>query len=51
MFLFCFLLIFRGSPYKNPTHLQAQQIALSEKYEQLSDKVNAEFNKQFVANL
>ncbi|EMQ2216515.1 VPA0450 family T3SS effector inositol phosphatase [Vibrio parahaemolyticus] len=36
---------------KNPTHLQAQQIALSEKYEQLSDKVNAEFNKQFVANL
>ncbi|EKM32274.1 hypothetical protein VCHENC02_2153 [Vibrio harveyi] len=31
--------------------LQTQQIALSEKYEQLSDKVNAQFNQQFVANL
>ncbi|NHB86675.1 VPA0450 family T3SS effector inositol phosphatase [Photorhabdus tasmaniensis] len=36
---------------KNPSQLQTQQIALSEKYELLSDKVNAEFNKQFVANL
>ncbi|MCE1914993.1 endonuclease, partial [Enterobacter hormaechei] len=36
---------------KNPAQLQTQQIALSEKYELLSDKVNAEFNKQFVANL
>ncbi|MEZ8680228.1 VPA0450 family T3SS effector inositol phosphatase [Vibrio splendidus] len=31
--------------------LQTQQIELTEKYEQLNRKVNAQFNQQFIANL
>ncbi|ABO92561.1 hypothetical protein ASA_P5G089 (plasmid) [Aeromonas salmonicida subsp. salmonicida A449] len=41
----------RTVPNLTTGQLQTQQNILSEKYEQLSDKVNAQFNQQFVANL
>ncbi|AQS36434.1 hypothetical protein Sps_01265 [Shewanella psychrophila] len=41
-------ILFTSDTAKNPVKLQEQQVALTEKYEGLSKKVNAEFNTQFI---
>ena len=41
-------ILFTSDAAQNPLKLQEQQVALTEKYENLSKKVNAEFNTQFV---